>query len=125
MYTITRSPRSTPCAARAPAKRATRHRSGKVAAIDGQRAIHENVTHAGGEERRLAVRRPIGDGGGVEDDDISKVTDREGAALGDPQGGRGERARTANGLRQRQHVFREHVFAQKPGEGAVLPWVAS
>src|SRR6478736_3745704 len=77
---------SSVCHCRAP-KRAARHRSGKLSAVDRQRAIHENVTHPHGKKCRLAISRAVGDGRRVEDDDISKVTDCEGAALGEAERG--------------------------------------
>src|SRR5262245_39061946 len=71
-----------------PPQRAPRLGPGVLAVLQHLHAVDEDVTHAHRVLVRVLVRRPVGDGLRVKDDDIGEITFAQQAAVIQPEVGR-------------------------------------
>src|SRR5260221_2084724 len=93
--------------------------SGVLAVLDHLHAVHEDVLHADRIGLRLLVGRRVGDGRGIEDDDVGIHPFLDQAAALEPEIARRQPGHPAHGLLQRYHLVLAHVLAEQAGEVAV------
>src|SRR5258708_3589225 len=82
-------------------------------------AVHEDVLHADRIGMRLLVGRRVGDGRGIEDDDVGIHPFLDQAAALEPEIARRQPGHPAHGLLQRYHLVLAHVLAEQAGQVAV------
>src|SRR5437763_13281599 len=108
-----RVPGSQPAAARsspsraAPlaGQRAAGQAPGELPASHRDLAVDQYLAHTGGELVRIGERGAVGDGRGVEYDNVGEVPVAEQATVTQAQGGGGQAAHPADGLRQREQLL--------------------
>ena len=82
-------------------------------------AVHENVFYTDGVLVRFLERRPIGDGRGIEENDISEHSFFNETAVIKTEIGGGQPAQSSDRLSHRDYFLVTHIFAENARKIAV------
>src|SRR3954465_6804902 len=104
---------------RGPVEDATRAFGGNLIALHRELAVHDHVSEPDRVLVRLVVDGAVGDGGGIEHDDVRLHAGAQQAAIPDFQPLGGVRRHAADGLFEREYVLLADIDAEDAREGPI------
>src|SRR5690348_6682241 len=112
------------CRAAGAGEDTARRRASVPAAGEDTDAVDPDIADARRELVRISEGGAVGDGGGVEDDDVGGVAREQQAAVAQAEARSHRAAHLADGVFEREQAIRAHVLAEHTRVGTVSAWVS-